>query len=359
VRIAVRRSADQLDGAPSDQSVLGELPPRSGKQQLAYGGISYLDRTAALQLGIVKPEGIDLNFITIPDIGSLFRRMAQFQEFQAAEMSLSTLVMMRDQGNDSLVGIPVFPSRSFRHSFIFVRADSDIESPSELKGARVGVQDYQATACVWLRAHLQHDYAVRPGDITWFVGGLDTPSFIERLTHAPPPNVTIEPIPPGRAIVDMLLTGELDAVLTPERLHGLRVDPPLFRRLIVNYEEVESAFWSRTGVFPIMHVVVIRQDVYKRDPWIALALTKAFQESKEWGSEHLRNPASPATALPWLADALHDLDERFAGDAYPIGFAPNRVALDALATYSHEQGLSHARMRPEDLFAPETLEFGQ
>jgi 4,5-dihydroxyphthalate decarboxylase len=321
---------------------------------LTYAGFNYLDRTLALQLGEISPAGIELRFVTIPEIGALFRRTAQHAEFDAAEMSLSTLLLLRSRGDRRLIGIPVFPSRSFRHSFIFVRADSGIEQPADLRGKRVGVQDYQATAYVWQRALLEHEHGVTPRESSWYVGGLDIPSPAERLRHEPPPGVDIRPVPAGKTVEGMLLDGELDAVMSPERLHSFRARPEAVRRLLPDYEQLEQDYFSRTGFFPIMHTVVLRRDVYESDPWVACALVDAFEASKQAGMARLRRLTSPALALPWLADAVEQLDQVFDGDPFPSGFKANRKILEAVCRYSHEQGLSETELAPEDVFAPET-----
>jgi 4,5-dihydroxyphthalate decarboxylase len=322
---------------------------------LTYAGFNYLDRTLPLQLGEVRPAGIDLRFVTIREIGDLFRRQAQFTEFEASEMSLSTLMLMIGRGDTRMIGVPIFPSRTFRHGFIFVRTDSDIQTPADLKGKRVGVQDYQATAYVWLRAILQHEYGVAPTDFSWLVGTLDTPMDLERLRHDPPPGVDLRPVPKGKRIEQMLLDGEVDAVMTPERLHTLRERPDLVRRLLPEHAAVEIDYFKRTGFFPIMHTVALRRDVYEANPWIAVALMDAFEEARRRGQERLRKATSPALALPWLSDAIDELDTVFGGELLPIGFEANRPILEAMVRYSHEQGLSKAELTPEDVFAPETL----
>jgi 4,5-dihydroxyphthalate decarboxylase len=324
---------------------------------LTYAGFNYLDRTLALQLGEVSPAGIDLHYVTIREIGALFRRMAQYAEFDASEMSLSTLMLMVGRGDDRLVGIPAFPSRSFRHGFMFVSHTSRIEAVTDLKGKKVGVADYQPTALVWIRALLEQDYGVTPRDLEWYVGGLDTPMSLERLHHETPPGVTIRPIPSGKTLEGMLLDGELDAVFDPERLLSLRTHPGQVRRLLPGYADVEREYFARTGFFPIMHTVVVRRDLYEANPWVACALLDAFEASKQAGMARLRRVTSPALGLPWLADAIDELDEVFDGDAFPYGFEANRAILDAMASYSFEQGLSETRLTAADLFAPETWEY--
>jgi 4,5-dihydroxyphthalate decarboxylase len=322
---------------------------------LTYAGFNYLDRTLALQLGELQPKGITLRYVTLPEVGALFRRMAQFAEFDAAEMSLSTLMLMAGRGDRRLVALPVFPSRSFRHGFLFVRADSPLRTPADLAGMRVGVQDYQATAYLWIRALLEHEYGVPPSAMTWVVGGLDVPNPAERLRHAAPPGVEIVSAPGNRTLEDMLQDGELDAVLTPERLHTLRRGPAHLRRLIPDHADAEREYYARTGHFPIMHVVALRRDVYEANPWIATSLVDAFEAAKRAGMERLRRASAPALTLPWLEDALAEVDELFGGDPFPIGFEANRPILEQMAAYSHEQGLSEQLLRPEDIFAPETI----
>jgi len=266
-------------------------------------------------------------------------------------------MIMAGRGDRRLVGLPIYPSRTFRHGFIFVRTDGEIATPADLKGKRVGVQDYQATAYVWLRHHLQHEYGVAPADMTWFVGGLDIPTPAERLRHAPPPGVTIQPVPAGKTLEGMLLAGELDAVMTPERLETFRAQPDRVRRLIGDHARVEAEFWERTGFVPIMHTVVLRRDVYDQNPWLARAFVDAFEQSRQAGQARLRKLTSPALALPWLDDAVAELDSVFGGESMPIGLPPNRPILEAMLQASHEQGLSEASLRPEDIFAEETWDY--
>jgi 4,5-dihydroxyphthalate decarboxylase len=323
---------------------------------LTYAGFNYLDRTLALQLGEIAPEGVDFRYVTIREIGGLFRRMAQHAEFEASEMSLSTLMMMASRHDERLIGIPVFPSRSFRHGFLFVNEASGVREVADLRGKRVGVQDYQATAYLWIRAVLERDYGVAPSELEWLVGGLDVPSPSERLRHEPPPGVRISAVPAGKTVEGMLLAGELDAVFTPERLRSLRSHPDVVRRLLPDHADTEHSYFARHGWFPIMHTVVLRRDVYDANPWLACALLDAFEASKQIGLARLRRATSPALALPWLEDAMEEIDERFDGDPFPYGLDANRSILEAMVGFSHEQGLSDALLRPEDLFAPETWE---
>jgi 4,5-dihydroxyphthalate decarboxylase len=327
----------------------------TGRLALTYGGFTYLDRTWALMTGEVQPEGIDLSYAAIPEIGALFRRQAQFAEFDVSEMSTSTLMMMYTQGRTDLVGLPVFPSRTFRHAFIFVREDSDIHEPKDFVGKRIGVQDYQATAYVWLRALLEHEFGVTPRDVTWYVGGLDVTTQLDRLRHEPPPGVDIRVLK-GTTLEEALRAGDLDVVMTPEDLVSTSATPPNWRRLWPDYQEREREYYARTGFFPIMHCVAMRRDVYEADPWIAKSLLDAFETAKQWGYRRLRDLSAPAVGIPGLRAALRDLDEVFGGDAFPYGFEANRPILTAMAQYSHEQGLATRMIDPAEIFAPDVVD---
>jgi 4,5-dihydroxyphthalate decarboxylase len=322
---------------------------------LTYGGFAYLDRTWALMTGEVQPEGIALSYAAIPEIGALFRRQAQFAEFDVAEMSTSTLMMMYTHGRTDLVGLPVFPSRTFRHAFIFVRDGSGIEEPKDLIGKRIGVQDYQATAYVWLRALLEHEFGVSPRDMTWYVGGLDVTKQLGRLSHEPPPGVDIRALT-GVTLEEALRAGDLDVVMTPEDLVSTWPTPPNWHRLWPDYQAREREYFGRTGFFPIMHCVAMRGDVYEANPWIARSLTDAFETAKQWGYRRLRDLSAPAIAVPDLPSMLDDLDTVFGGDAFPYGFEANLPILTALAQYSYEQGLATRPLHPAEIFAPEVLD---
>jgi 4,5-dihydroxyphthalate decarboxylase len=320
---------------------------------LTYGGYLYLDRTRALQTGQVKPAGIDLR-VQVVEIGELFRRMAQHVEFDVAEMSMSTYMIMRGQGDDRLIGIPVFLSRAFRHSMIFVNSHAGIDRPADLKGKNVGVPEYQMTAAVWIRAFLEHDYGVKPSDIRWWYGGIESPGYTERREHEAPPDVHLEQIPDDKALVPMLDSGELDAYVTAANPKPFRERSPNVRRLFPDYRAVEADYYRRTGFFPIMHLVCIRRELYEANRWIAASLLDAFVESKRLGMERLRQVGALPVAIPWLGADIEELDELFGGDAFAYGFKQNRATLEALTDYSHSQGLTPRRFTPEELFAPET-----
>jgi 4,5-dihydroxyphthalate decarboxylase len=324
---------------------------------LTYAGMRYADRTDALADGTVKPRNIDLRVESITSVSDLFNKMAQTAAYEVAEMSLSSYVMMRSAGDRRLVGLPIFTSRAFRHSQIYVHADSGIVDPRDLVGKDVGVSQYQMTAALWIRAFLQHDYGVAPQQIRWFTGGLSTPGFAERVPHTPPPGVRLERIPEDRTLEDMLERGEISALIGARQPTAFLLGSARVRRLFPDYRAVELDYYRRTRHFPIMHMVVVRRDVYEAHRWVALALLDAFEEAKRRGYERLRDMDTPAIAHPWIASELTELAAIFGGDPFVYGFRPNEHTLAAVTAFSHEQGLSTAKVDAADLFPSETLDW--
>lgn len=331
---------------------------KTGKKlRLTYGGFIHPDRTLALFDGSTEIEGVELNAVPVADIGELFRRMAQFGEFDAAEMSMSTLMILVSQSLSHFVGIPVFPSRSFRHGFIFVRPQSDIHRPEDLRGKRVGIQHYQATAYLWIRALLEHEYGVSPEEIEWWEGGLDVGSPMERFAHDTPPGVAIRHLGASETLEGMIAEGTLDAIMSPEVVQPTGESAPKLRLLFPNHVEMEADYFQRTGFFPIMHTVVVRRALYQENPWLARALVDAFEQAKRVGMARLRSRATPGLALPGLFGELESLAEVFDGDAFPSGFRENRHTIEAMTGYAFEQGLTPRRLQAEELFAAETLSY--
>jgi 4,5-dihydroxyphthalate decarboxylase len=317
---------------------------------LACGGT---DRTLPLVLGDVHPQGIELNFLRMqPE--EVFWRMTRHAEFDAAEMSLSSYVLRRSRGDDALTAIPVFPSREFRHSCVFVRADAGIAQPEDLRGKRVGVPEYQMTAAVWIRGFLADDYGVPPSAMRWFSGGLYQPGREEKLPIEIP-GVDLRPIAPGQTLSDMLLNSELEAVIGPRAPRGFPQDQRV-RRLFASYRQVEADYFRRTKIFPIMHTVVIRKDVLDREPWVARSLFNALCEAKALAMAALREPVVLSVTLPWLIDEVERTAELMGDDYWPYGVEANRTTLEALLRYSREQGLAAREVRLEELFAPSTLD---
>jgi 4,5-dihydroxyphthalate decarboxylase len=313
------------------------------------------DRTRALADGRVRPEGIDLNYLNL-HVEETFFRMLRHQEFDAAEMSLSSYAMSLSRGDSPFIAIPVFPSRFFRHSCIFVSAKSGIREPRDLAGKRVGVPEYQMTAPVWIRGILQDEYGVDATSVTYFTGGEEEPGREEKLKLELPQRFRVSPIGPGQTLSQMLADGEIDALHAARIPSTFRTRPEAVRRLFEHYVDVERAYFRATRIFPIMHTVVLRRELYESNRWIARSLCKAFEEARRRVVENLYTTSALTTMLPWQIAQVEDVQREMGKDWWPYGFAANRHVLDTFLRYHHEQGLSGRRLEPEELFAPETLQ---
>jgi 4,5-dihydroxyphthalate decarboxylase len=313
------------------------------------------DRTRGLADGTVQAEGIDLNYLGL-EVEETFFRMLRHHEFDVAEMSLSSYAVTLMRDDPPFIAIPVFPSRMFRQSCIFVSTKSGIREPADLMGKRIGTPEYQLTAPVWIRGILQDDHGVDPASVTYCTGGMEASGRGEKLKLDLPSKFRIEPIGPEQTLSQMLADGEIDAIHAPRSPSTLRSRPDDVRRLFENYVDVERDYYRRTKIFPIMHTVVIRRDVYGANPWIARSLYKAFAEAKRRASRNLDTSHALATMLPWQVAQVDEARREMGDDWWPYGYAANVAVLDTFLRYHHEQGLSRRRLRAEELFAPETLE---
>ena len=315
------------------------------------------DRTRALLEGRVQPEGIELNYLSMP-VEETFFRMLRHQEFDVAELSLSSYTVSLFKEQKHFIAIPVFPSRFFRHSCVYVNSKSGIRDPKDLIGRKIGNPEYQMTAPVWIRGILQDEYGVPVEQQTYCQGGEEEPIHRpEKLKLELPPRIKVAQIGEGKTLAGMLREGEIDALYTarmPSSYQAGKVEP--VRRLFENYMEVEQAYYRKTKIFPIMHTVAIRRDVYEQHPWVAMNLYKAFVQSQRECYEDLYVTAALKVSLPWLTKYVEDTRALMGDDFWSYGFKPNRDTLATFLRYHHEQGLSKRRLEPEDLFAPETLE---
>ena len=305
------------------------------------------DRTRPLWDGSVQADGLDLNVLLLP-VEDIFLRMARFQEFDASELSLSTFLITQSRGEPRFAAIPVFPSRKFRHADIYIRRGSRIRKPEDLQGGRIGLIEYQMTAAVWVRGILQEFHGVKAADVSWFTANE------ERLPIELPPSIRVQVIPKGQNLMEMLRKGELDAVSTARIPPAFQRGEDWIARLFPDYREVEGEYYKKTGIFPIMHTVVLREDVYRKFPWAARSLTKAFEQVKEQSLEKSLSLGAPPITQPWF---FHEMDRTIAlmgRNFWPYGIEANRVGLAKMLQYMREQGLVPADFQPaiEDLFAP-------
>lgn len=312
------------------------------------------DRTAALADGSVRPDGIDLNAQTL-EVEEIFFRMLRNREFDIAEMSLSSYCVTLGRENPPFIAIPVFPSRFFRHSCIFLSAKSGIRSVQDLVGKRIGVPEYQMTAPVWIRGMLNDEYGIDPTSVTYLTGGEEQPGRDEKLKLDLPAKFRVEPIGPGQTLSRMLADGEIDALYTARAPSTFYSEPDRVTRLFPNFVEVEKAYYAKSGIFPIMHVVALRRDVYEAHRWIAQALFKAFCTAQVRAYDELMVSASLKTMLPWQIAAVEETIATLGHEWWPYGIERNRQVIETFARYHHEQGLSHRRLTIEEMFAPETF----
>jgi 4,5-dihydroxyphthalate decarboxylase len=313
------------------------------------------DRMRALADGRVRPEGIDLNFLDLP-VEETFFRMLRNREFDVAELSLSSYTVSLSREPRPFVAIPVFPSRMFRHSGIFVSTKSGIREPKDLAGKRIGTPEYQLTAPVWIRGILQDEYGVKIESCEYHTGGQEQPGRDEKVKLELPPQIKVRPIPGDKTLSRMLASGEIDALQSPRMPSTLHTEPENVKRLFENYVEIERAYYRKTRIFPIMHVVAIRREVYEENRWIAMSLYKAFAEAQRIAYDELYETAALRTMLPWMIAEIEEVRRDMGHDWWPYGFQPNRATLDTFLRYHHEQGLSKRRVTPEELFVPEALE---
>ena len=275
------------------------------KLKLTFGCWNY-DRTRALMDGSVQPDGIDLNYLNMP-VEETFFRMLRHKEFEVAEMSLSSYSVSMSREARPFVAIPVFPSRFFRHSCIYVNANAGIREAKDLIGKRVGNPEYQMTAPVWIRGILSDHYGVPVDSVTYFTGGEEEPGRSEKIKLDLPPNIKVQSIGPEQTLAQMLLDGEIDALYTARMPSSFLHGSGKVKRLFEDYEQVERNYFKETGIFPIMHTVAIRRDVYEANRWVARSLMKALEESQRRTYADLYETAALKVMLPWLTSHVEQV----------------------------------------------------
>lgn len=311
------------------------------------------DRVEAIARGIVRPEGIDVTCLQILSPPEIFSRMVKTKAFDMCEMSLSTYLTRRARGGFPFIALPVFPSRLFRHGYIYVNRNSGVSEPNDLNGKRVGVQEYGQTAATWIRGILQDRYGVDLSSIEWVEGGVNAPRPPDdEMDLRPLKELALEHAPGDKSINDLLISGDIAAYFGARQPNALGKQAHV-QRLFPNYREVEREYFLETGIFPIMHAIVMREDLYHEKPWIPETMFKAFQAAKLWGLEHMRFTGTMVYMIPWLNTELEEIDKVFGGDPYPYGLEANRHNLGTLLQYLVDQDfVEEPRPALEDLFTP-------
>ena len=294
----------------------------------------------------LEAQGIDLNVLEL-QIEEIFYRFTRFREWDVSEMSFAKTISLLSQPDPDIVAIPVFPSRVFRHSAIYVGRKGGIKSPKDLEGRKVGIPEWAQTAGIYVRGLLQHEYGVDLARIDWYQAGVHQPGRVEKVKLALPKGVRITAVP-EKTLAQMLSSGELDAVISARDPGG--------ERLFKDYISLEAEYFKKTRIFPIMHVIALRRAVYERDRWIAMNLLKAFEEAKRRSQARLVEIGLSHVPMPWLAEHACRWRELAGEDFWPYGIEGNRPTLGAFTQYAHEQGVTARRLQVEELFAPETRE---
>jgi 4,5-dihydroxyphthalate decarboxylase len=316
------------------------------------------DRTRAIMDGRVRIEGCVVNYIPL-EPEEVFFRAARHEEFDIAELSFNSYILQTSRGESRYIGIPAFVSRCFRHSMIYVRTDRGLREPADLKGKLVGVPEYQLTALVWMRGILEAEYGVKPSDIHWRSGGQEQPGRKERARIELPKEIDLQPIPPGETLVSMLLAGKLDAVMTARAPSCFLNRAPNIDRMFPNHREVEKAYYKKTGLYPIMHLIGIRKSLAEQYPWLPVSAFKAFVQAKAAAMYDLRTLAAPNLMLPWTEAETLETMALMGDDFWRYGVNENRREIETLASYSHQQGLAQRTVPVEEMFAASTFEISR
>jgi 4,5-dihydroxyphthalate decarboxylase len=305
------------------------------------------DRTRALQDGRVRPEGIDLTVLPL-QVEETFYRQLRHREFDVCELSLSSYLLTLDDVDPPFVALPVFPSRMFRHQSMYINTGSGIEAPADLAGKRIGTPEYQMTAGVWQRGILADEYGVAPTAMHYLTGAIEESGRKEKLSLDLPAEFDVTPIGPDRNLSDMLATGEIDAIFSASQPSCFGRSESV-RQLFPDFKAVEQDWYRRTRVFPIMHVVAVRREIFERESWIARSLYKAFDESLQIAYADLRHRNALKVMLPWLHEHVTETIEVLGDRYWDYGLAANRHVLELFARYSHEQGLARKVRTPEEI----------
>jgi 4,5-dihydroxyphthalate decarboxylase len=317
-------------------------------------GIGNYDRVRPLADGEVLMDGVDPVFMFL-EPEEIFFRAFRGVEFDMCELSLSSFSVKTANGDNPYVGVPVFPSRAFRHTAIYVRTDR-IKSPADLRGKRIGTPEWQLTACVWARAILEDDHGVKPSEMSWVRAGIEMPGRIEKITLKLPPEIRIENADPSKTLNQMLLDGEIDGMIAPRAPSCFERRAPNIGYLFPDTVQAASEYYQRTKIFPIMHVLGIRRTLVDQHPWLPMAALKAFTASKTLAMHRLIDPSASKVTLPFIEEAVQRAQALIGADWWSYGLDANHALLNTFLGHHHAQGLSSRRLKPEDLFHPSTAE---
>jgi 4,5-dihydroxyphthalate decarboxylase len=322
------------------------------KLSVAFGDY---DRVRPLLDGTVQIDGVDPVFMTLgPE--EIFFRAFRHAEFDICELSLSSFTLKTSLGECPYVGVPVFLSRAFRHSGIYIRTDRGIAMPANLKGRQIGIPEYQVTAAVWIRAFLEEDYGIQPSDVVWVRGGIEEPDRPEKIKIDLPPQIRINSAPAGVSLARLLADGAIDAMISPRAPSCFTNGHPNVGWLFPEPMKESKAYFQRTGIFPIMHLLGVRREIAQTHPWLPAAALKAFTQAKSVAMRQLEDTSASKITLLFADEQLYLARKLMGADFWPYGYEANEAGLDVFLRHHHAQGLSSRRLSPKELFHPATLE---
>jgi 4,5-dihydroxyphthalate decarboxylase len=323
------------------------------KLQLSVA-IGDYDRMRPLVDGLVQIDSVDAQFMLL-DPEEIFFRAFRHADFDVCELSLSSYSVKTAAGTSPYIAVPVFPSRAFRHTSVYVRTDR-IKSPADLKGRRIGVPEYQLTANIWVRLFLEEDYGIRPSDITWVRGGYEHPGRIEKISLNLPDDVKVENARADATISDLLASGEIDAVIGPRAPSCFDRGHPNIGYLFADPQATATEWYRRTRLFPIMHTLGIRRTLVEKHSWLPVAIYKAFERSKAVALAKLSDTSATKVTLPFVEEQLGAARRLMGEDFWSYGLESNREVLRRFLERHHAEGLSSRLLTPEELFHPSALE---
>lgn len=313
------------------------------------------DRTRPIHDERVQIDGVEpITQLLSPE--EMFFRVFRHEAFDVSEMSFSSYCVKLARGESNYIALPVFLSRAFRHTSVYIRTDRGIDTPKDLKGRRIGIAEYQLSANVWVRGILEDDFGIGPSDITWVRGGMDTPGRPEKIALTLPSDIRLELAPEGSTLNGMLASGEIDGFIGPRWPRCFAEGHPHVGRLFKDSIGAAEEFFGRTGIFPIMHLLGLRRALAEAHPWLPGALVKAFSQSKAMAQAALDDTSATKVTMPFVEDNLARARHLMGQDFWSYGVKGNETTLDAFLDHHYRQGLSPRRLSVDELFHPATYE---
>ena len=318
--------------------------------EITYAASDY-EHTRDLTRGDIQAEGIDLRYLNL-QIEETFFRFIKFREWDVSEMSFGKYIALKSQDDDTVTAIPVFPSRVFRQSSLFVLPDSGIRDASDLRGKKIGIPEWAQTASIYTRGWLVHNMRIPLQEIDWIQGGVNDAGRQEKVKLKLPDGVSYTPRP-DKSLTQMLFDGEIDCIMSAHPPAPVEEGDDTIVHLYPNYQEVEEQYYKDTGIFPIMHVIAMRGDVFRENRWIAMNLLKAFTEAKDRAMFRVQEMTATRVPYAWCYEGAQKARKLFGDDFFPYGIEPNRTTLEAFLQYGFEQGVCQRKVEVEELFPKE------